>query len=96
MSWLSPSMWNDIGVVSLLVILSGLGWLAIVKRWLVPGKHHAEIVTARDAEIAELRARGHEDAATINTLSTALAKKDAAEDLATKVLAAIREGAQSK
>lgn len=90
----SPENWDDFSTVGLLVFIVAFHFLAYLKRWIIPGSHHNEIVQARDREIAELREARREDAKTIHLQSQAITKTTAAEDTATQLLAAVRDIAE--
>lgn len=91
MNWPDPAVWNDIGVVGFLVTFAVFHFLAYMRGWLVPGRHHREIVEARDRELEQAGVRAKEDAETIRIQAATIADKNATEDATTRILAALRE-----
>ena len=87
MNMWSPEVWDNISTVGLAVLMCVFLVVSYVRGWLIPGRHHREIVQARDAEIEQLRIGRQEDAATIRVLSTALSKQVVDDEEAAKMLA---------
>ena len=87
----SPDTWDNISTVGLAVMVCAFLTVSYIRGWLIPGKHHREIVDSRDAEIGNLKEKATEDAATIRILSTALGEKVSAEEITAKILSGIKE-----
>ncbi|BBY63120.1 hypothetical protein [Mycolicibacterium helvum] len=82
MNLLNPTLWNNIGVVTV-VVLAGI---SVAKGWLVPRSLHREMLSHKDGAISDLRARAAEDAATIRVQAETISSRDGAELVATRLL----------
>lgn len=87
----APEHWDDFSTVGLLVFVVAFHFLAYLRRWIIPGSHHREIVDARDREIEQAQLRAKEDAETIRIQAATIAEKNAAEAATNRVLAALKE-----
>lgn len=94
----NPALWDDFGVVGLVVAMAFLLFLSLQRGWLVLGIHHREIVdaknrelAARDREIEANRSRADKDVETIRTLSQTVLEKNAMEEATTRLLGSVRE-----
>lgn len=90
LSW-SPEVWDNISTVGLAILMCVFLVVSYIRGWLIPGRHHREIVESRDAEMSHLRDKATQDAETIRILSSALSTQTSAEDTAAKILAGIKE-----
>lgn len=75
----SADLFNSIGVVGLAVAFCVLLVVALTQGWLVLGRTYTAVLTRADT-----------DAATIATLTKALAEKNAADEMSTALLTTIR------
>lgn len=87
----SPSMWDDFSILGFVLAVAVFHFWAYMTARLVPGRHHREIVDARDRELEQVNARAREDAETIRIQAATIAAKNAAEDATARILAALRE-----
>lgn len=87
----APENWDDFSVIGLIVALTVFHFWAYMTGRLVPGRHHREIVEARDRELEQASARAAQDAETIRIQAATIAEKNATEDATTRILAALRE-----
>lgn len=79
-------IWNadEIGAVSLAVFIC-LGFVAaLIRGWVVLGKHHREIITRLDA-------RAQKDAETIALLSQAVTERQSEDQATTRILSTLRD-----
>ncbi|MCP3811058.1 hypothetical protein NLX62_01685 [Mycobacteriaceae bacterium Msp059] len=89
---------NDIGVVGIVVLMSGAFVVSLVRGWLVPGRYHREVIADRDAEIVSLRGALEKAANSNNILTRTLLEKNSNDDTTARLLVAFRaavEGASS-
>lgn len=89
---------NDIGVVGIVVLMSGAFVVSLVRGWLVPGRYHREVVADRDAEIVSLRSALEKSSSSNNILTRTLLEKNSNDDTTARLLVAFRaavEGASS-
>lgn len=89
--WSNPEFWNGIGVVGIVVLVGAALFLALARRWLVPGWFHREVVAMKDAIIESKDARAAKDADTIATLSHAVTVQNANDTATTRILTAVRD-----
>ena len=87
----SPALWDDFSIVGLLIAALVFHFMAYMRGWLVPGKHHREIIDARDRELEQANARSKEDAETIRIQAATIAEKNSSEDATARILASLRE-----
>ena len=91
MSWASLfANLDDIGVVGLVVIVSGAFVVSLVRGWLVPGRYHREVIADRDAEIASLRGALEKATSSNNILTRTLLEKNTTDDTTARLLVAFR------
>lgn len=81
---------NDIGVVGIVVLMSGAFVVSLVRGWLVPGRYHREVVADRDAEIASLRGALEKSTSSNNILTRTLLDKNSNDDTTARLLVAFR------
>ncbi|AHJ86317.1 hypothetical protein 32HC_39 [Mycobacterium phage 32HC] len=81
----NPALWDDFGVVGIVVAVGTLFVVAQLRGWIVLGRQHREIVAMKDLTIADQQAREAKDAETIATLSQAVIEKTAT----TRILATV-------
>lgn len=81
---------NDIGVVGLVVLMSGAFVVSLVRGWLVPGRYHREVIADRDAEIVSLRGALEKAANSNNILTRTLLEKNSTDDTTARLLVAFR------
>lgn len=91
--WANPEFWNGLGVVSVVVIVASAFVVSLVRGWIIPGRHHREIVDGKNAAIKDLRDRAAIDAETMKIQAGTIAERDAVEDATTRLLRAFREAA---
>lgn len=87
----NPALWDDFGVVGLVVAMGALLFVSLTRGWIVIGRYHREILEAKDSRIAAADVRAAKDAETIGTLSQAVIDKNATENATTRILAAFRD-----
>ena len=87
----APERWDDFSIVGLLIAAVVFHFMAYMRGWLVPGRHHREIIDARDRELEQANARSREDAETIRIQAATIAEKNSSEDATVRILAALRE-----
>ena len=96
-TWLSPSTWEGIGVVStVLIVAASLAW-AVTRGWLILGVHHREVVAAKDQTIADkdvtiaaLRDSAHGKDQTIATQAATISEFNVGSQLQAHMLESIR------
>ena len=93
MPW-SPAVWDDFSAVGLALFTCAAFIISIARGWLIPGRHHREIVEGKNAAIADLRESAKVDGDTINIQARTIAARDAVEDTATRLLEAFRDAAE--
>ncbi|OBJ92680.1 hypothetical protein [Mycolicibacterium conceptionense] len=91
----NPELWDKVGVVTLLGFVVAVHAVGYIRGWIIPGRHHREIVDGKDAAITDLRERAVIDAETIKVQAQTISTRDAMEDTATKLLQAFRDAAGS-
>jgi hypothetical protein len=89
-TWLSPTAWSNISVVTLAVLVCAGMIVAVSSGRLIPRSLHKEIIGDKDQTISHLRSRGVEDAATIKMQAETIAKHDGADLAAIRLLQATR------
>ena len=87
----APERWDDFSIIGLLIFGAMFHFTAYMRGWLVPGKHHREIIDARDRELEQANARSKEDAETIRIQAATIAEKNSSEDATARILASLRE-----
>lgn len=95
MNW-SPEVWNDIGVVAILILIAASHALALVRGWIVLGPHHREVISAKNKTIENADARSAKDQETIAVQAQTIAKTDATDQANAHLLSAIREMAERR
>ncbi|MGV8875511.1 MAG: hypothetical protein ACOH2Q_23510 [Rhodococcus sp. (in: high G+C Gram-positive bacteria)] len=91
MNLLTPSAWENVGVVGVVIIFALLVGLALVREWLVPGPAHRRLVKAQEDAAQHSQGREHEDAKTISTLAETVSEQKVAGQLSAHIIQAIRE-----
>lgn len=92
----TPDVWDKIGVVTLLLLVVTYHAVAYVRGWLVPGRHHKEIVSAQEQRIAKADERDVQKDETIRILSQTVAEKNAVELTTAHLIQSVRELAERK
>ncbi|MDI9914363.1 hypothetical protein [Rhodococcus sp. IEGM 1379] len=69
MSVLTPSAWEGISTVTVVILLALFVGLSLIRGWIVFGPHHREIVRVKDEVIADVRGTRLEDQQIIRSLS---------------------------
>lgn len=87
----TPERWDDFTTVGLLIALVAVHAVAYIRGWIIPGRHHREIVEARDRELEKAGKRSAEDAVSIKTLSVAITEQNARDTATNRILEALRE-----
>lgn len=95
MTWLSPSAWNGVGIVSFIIVVAAFAALALIRGWLVLGIHHREIVAEKDRAIDRMSARAAADQDSISSLAETVASYRVAGELQAHYLEAVREAIAS-
>lgn len=102
MTW-SPAAWDDLGAVALALSTCAAFVLALLRGWLVLGKHADQLLAAKDREIAakdrqieRLVMRADKDNSTIQLLSQSVSKTASDADINTRLLRAVREYADGE
>ncbi|MEW5810244.1 MAG: hypothetical protein AB1925_12400 [Actinomycetota bacterium] len=93
---LTPEAWNGVGVVTVLILVVAYHAVAYIRGWLVPGRHHREIVIALEARIAKADERDTANGETIRIQAQTIAEKNAVELTAAHLLESVRELAERK
>lgn len=100
MNW-SPEVWNDLTAVAVALLTCAAFILALLRGWLVLGKHADQLMSAKDREIAakdrqieRLVMRADKDNSTIHMLSQSVSKSALSDDINTRLLRAVREYAE--
>ncbi|MCK0174817.1 hypothetical protein [Mycolicibacterium sp. F2034L] len=93
---LTPEAWNGVGVVTVLILVVAYHAIAYIRGWLVPGRHHREIVAAQDLRLAAADDRDKANAETIRIQAQTIAEKNAVELTTAHLLESVRELAQGK
>lgn len=98
---MTPVLWNpevlgNVSVVGLVVFGAGFFIFALMRGWIVLGRHHREVVADRDVESAELRKALATSTETANMLFRALIEKNVTDDTVVKLLTTVREIAQER
>lgn len=91
----NPALWDKLGVVALLGIMVVAHAWAYLRGWIIPGRHHKEILDGKNAAIQDLRDRAAIDAETIKVQVQTISRRDAVEDTTTRLLQIIRDEAGS-
>jgi len=98
----SPSTWNDVGVVAIIIITMATLALAVKQGWIVTGftyrasaEAHKEITRIWELSNAQLRARSDQDQVTIQIQANTIAEQKVMAELTEHVARAVRE-AQEK
>lgn len=91
MNLLTPSAWESVGVVGVVIIFVLVIGLALIREWLVLGPAHRRLVAALQDAADHSKGREHEDAKTISTLSATVAEQRVAGQLSAHVIQAIRD-----
>lgn len=92
----TPDVWDKIGVVTLLLLVVAYHSVAYVRGWLVPGRHHKEIVAAQEQRIAKADELAAANADTIRIQAQTIAEKNAVELTTAHLLESVRELAERK
>lgn len=92
----TPDVWDKIGVVTLLLLVVVYHAVAYVRGWLVPGRHHREIVAAQEGRIAVADELAKANAETIRIQTQTIAEKNAVELTTAHLLQSVRELAERK
>lgn len=102
MNW-SPDAWNDLTAVGTALFTCAVFVVALVRGWIMLGKHALELLAAKDREIAakdrqieKLTVRADKDEATILMLSQSVSKTASSDDINTHLLQALRKYAESE
>lgn len=90
----SPADWDGLSKLGILVTLVGFHITAYMRNWLIPGRHHRELIDRQDAEIKDLKVRAAVDAETIQIQANTIAEKNAVEAASTALMKAFREAAE--
>ncbi|QTJ69632.1 hypothetical protein HYG77_04710 [Rhodococcus sp. ZPP] len=91
MQILTPSAWEGVGTVTVVIVFFLLLGVSLVRGWIVFGPAHREIVRAKDDAIAHERGRSLEDQKIIATQAATLAEQKVSGELTAHVVQAIRE-----
>lgn len=92
----TPDVWDKVGVVTLLLLVVVYHATAYVRGWLVPGRHHREIVAAQDQRIVKADELAMANAETIRIQAQTIAEKNALELTSAHLLESVRELAERK
>jgi len=92
----SPELWDDFGVVGIVVALGVAHMVAYIRGWLIPGRHHREIIDGKDRALAELRDRSAIDAETIKLQAKTISERDVMEDATTRLMQAFHESVKDR
>lgn len=87
----SPEAWGDFSVVGIVVAAGTAHMIAYIRGWLIPGRHHKEIVDSKDATISRLEEGRVKDAETIQIQAATISQRDNVEQTVTKMLKSFRE-----
>lgn len=91
MNILTPSAWEGVSVVTVVVVFFLLGVFALIRGWIVFGPAHREIVRAKDDAIAHSNSREATDAETISKLTGVIVEQRVSGEVSAHILQAIRE-----
>ncbi|OZC62156.1 hypothetical protein CH267_01025 [Rhodococcus sp. 06-621-2] len=91
MGILTPSAWEGVGVVGVVIVFSLLLGLALVREWLVLGPAHRAIVKALSDAADHSQGRELEDQKTISTQASTIAEQRVSGELSAHIIQAIRE-----
>ncbi|OZE39113.1 hypothetical protein CH278_02190 [Rhodococcus sp. 05-2254-5] len=91
MNLLTPSAWEGVGVVGVVIIFVLLIGLALIREWLVLGPAHRRLMKALQDAADHSQGRESEDAKTIATLVETVSEQKVAGQLSAHVIQAIRE-----
>lgn len=93
---LSPETWNGIGVVTLLILVVAYHAIAYIRGWLVPGRHHREVVSALELRLEKADERDAANGETIRIQAQTISEKNAVELTTAHLLESVRELAERK
>ncbi|UZF57721.1 hypothetical protein LH935_06965 [Gordonia polyisoprenivorans] len=82
--------------MGLIVFLAIFHLTAYLRGWLVPGRHHAEVVADKKAEIERLEVANTAAADTIRIQATTINEKNAVEAVTEHLMQSVRELAERR
>lgn len=86
----TPEVWDRFSTVGLVLAGVFAHAVAYVRGWLIPGRHHREIVDARDREIEKLESRSADQDDTIKIQAETIRDKNAIEVVTKSLMQQIR------
>lgn len=96
MGLLNPAAWNGIGIVSFLIVATGIFvWLLLSGR-IVLGIHHRELMAQKDREIEHVEGRSKEDAVSIAKFADASTAQVVSAEMQAAFVRAMRELAEER
>ncbi len=95
MNLLTPSAWEGVSVVTVVVIFFIAGVFALMRGWIVFGPAHREITKALSAAAEHSNDREKTDAETIAKLTNVIVEQRVAGEMSSHMMQAIREATQS-
>lgn len=95
-SFWTPEVWDRFSAFGLLLAIGTVHAAAYVRGWLIPGRHHREIVDARDRELGEVKARSVEQDKTIQIQAKTISDKNVVEAVTTQLMQQIKGLAEGR
>lgn len=95
MGLLTPSAWEGVGVVTVVVIFFIAGVFALMRGWIVFGPAHREITRALSAAAEHSNDRERTDAETIAKLTNVIVEQRVTGEMSAHIMQAIRDATQS-
>lgn len=92
----TPDNWNDFTVVGVVVAGAFGHMVAYIRGWLIPGRHHKEIVDSKNETISRLEEGRVKDAETIQIQASTISNRDNVEETVTKLLKSFRESVSGR
>ena len=96
MSFLDPTAWNGIGIVSFLIVFVAFFVMALFRGWIVLGVHHREIIAQNNRELEAMKQRSDKDAESISKFADAAAVSTAAAEVTQKLVQSVRQLAEER
>ncbi|MDJ0006525.1 hypothetical protein [Gordonia alkanivorans] len=94
MNW-SPAAWNDVSVVSIVILVAAAALVLIMTGRLVPRSHHQEVIARLESETDIWKTRALQAEDDRAQLTGALVTKNASEEANAHLLQSFREALET-
>lgn len=90
MSVLTPSAWEGVSTVTVVILVALFLGLSFARGWLVLGPAHRELLRVKDEVIADVRGTRDQDTAIIKTQADTIYEQRVSGDVSAHLLQALR------